>query len=165
VSRSFLAGWRDAVADSNLGPSPKLVAFVLTTWMSGKGVCWPSKGLIAHRSSLSERTVYTATRELEGHGFLSINWSRGHSSHTYTATMPNQATTAGSTRQMVHADLANDDTNPATVAWESSESCERAAAASRHRDARNKKDVCPDCHLGGGHHATDCNHAPRQEAA
>jgi hypothetical protein len=103
MSLSFLMRWRDAVAESDLSSSAKLTAHTLSTAMSADGECWPGKQWIGRRSSLSERTVYATTRELEAAGFLKVNWSRGQSSHRYTATI------AGITRQSLPG-------NPATAA-------------------------------------------------
>ncbi len=87
--------WRDAVIDCDeLDPTAKLIAVVLGRYMNGGGICWPSRRLIAQRSGKSESTVDRAIRRLEAAGYLVIEWSRGKSSHRYTAALPNVVTHA-----------------------------------------------------------------------
>jgi hypothetical protein len=86
--KSLLGVWRDAVCESDLGRTPKLVALVLSTFMDGRGHAYPSQDAIAARASLSDRAVYRATLPLEASGLLVVEWSKGKSSHGYQATLP-----------------------------------------------------------------------------
>jgi hypothetical protein len=96
-ARTLLAKWRDAVRDSDLSSTAKLVALALSTRMNRYGGAWPSKDTIAGDTSLGRRTVDAAIETLEREGYLSVSRSRGRSSNRYTATNP--ARDAGLTLQ------------------------------------------------------------------
>jgi len=155
--KSLLAVWRDLVCESEqIGPTPKLVALVLSTFMNGRGYAYPSQEAIAAKASLSARTVRDATAPLEDDGLLDVDRSVGRSSHGYQATLPPTANAlrrsewaaalgtpeapSGSAQPDHAANPEADDTNPETDAanpeapsGESAESAEsgalRAAAA------------------------------------
>jgi hypothetical protein len=94
VSRkSLVAAWRDAVRDSALSTTAKVVAYTLSTYLNGRGTAFPSRQLLAEGSSLGVglRSVDAALRELEMAGYLDIERSRGRSSHTYQAIVPSTA--------------------------------------------------------------------------
>jgi hypothetical protein len=81
--------WRDAVRDSDLDTTAKVVAFTLSTYMNGGGWCHPSKATIARGASLSApRAVNGAVNRLERAGFLEIRHSRGHHANRYRAAIP-----------------------------------------------------------------------------
>jgi hypothetical protein len=86
--KPLLGVWRDAVCESDLGRTPKLVALVLSTAMKAHGYAWPSQDWIAARASLSDVAVHKATAPLEKSGFLVVERSKGRSSHGYQATLP-----------------------------------------------------------------------------
>jgi hypothetical protein len=87
--------WRDAVRDSDLDATAKLVAYTLSTFMNGAGTCWPSKGLLAVRCGRSVRTVDRAIERLEAAGFLVVGRTRGRTSNRYEAVLPNPVTHDG----------------------------------------------------------------------
>jgi hypothetical protein len=156
VSRSFLASWRDAVADSPVSSTGKLVAHTLATWMNGNGRCFPSQREIARRASLgSDRSVLKATKELERAEFLKVIWSRGRGSHDYQATLPTSDGVRGPIVPNAAPNapnLALHDTNLASGANESGESRESVALVAASHGAA----ACASCGVGGGLHATDC---------
>ena len=85
MPRSLVMEWRDAVRDSDLPASVRLVAFALSTRMSSSGNAYPSKERIAADCGLSKRTVDVAIDRLEGAGLLSVSRSKGRSSNRYQA--------------------------------------------------------------------------------
>ena len=87
--------WRDAIRDSDLDSTAKLVAHTLSTYMNGAGVCWPSKSTLAQGAGKSKRTVDGAIERLASAGFLTISQSRGRSSNGYTASNPTMHLIAG----------------------------------------------------------------------
>jgi hypothetical protein len=101
--RAQLARWRDAIRDSNLDGTAKLVGFVISTWWDRNGNgAYPSKPTIAAAASLrSPRAVDEAVHRLEAAGFLDVSRSKGRSSNRYSATLPTPHDGAGST---MHAD-------------------------------------------------------------
>lgn len=89
--KSLLAVWRDTLRDSELSSTVKLVGHTLSTWMNGRGTCWPSRSTIAKGASLSDRSVDAALDKLSSEQFLEIKKSQGgNQEHTnlYTATLP-----------------------------------------------------------------------------
>jgi hypothetical protein len=86
--KPLVAVWRDAVCDSGLDRTAKLVALSLSTFMNGSGAAYPSRATIGRRASLSDRGVDGALDRLEAAGFLAIERSRGRTSHRYGATLP-----------------------------------------------------------------------------
>ncbi|MFN0154676.1 MAG: helix-turn-helix domain-containing protein [Gaiella sp.] len=86
MTRTLLMDWRDAVRESNLPSTARLVAYTLSTYMRGDGACFPSKETIADGCGLaSRRPVDRAIDQLEAAGFLSVSRSRGRSSNRYQA--------------------------------------------------------------------------------
>jgi len=80
--------WRNAVRDSSLDGTAKLVALILDTYMDGHGETWPSKTTIAAGASCDSSTVKRAVHRLEDAGFLLVIRSRGGRSNRYRACMP-----------------------------------------------------------------------------
>jgi hypothetical protein len=109
-ARTDLQKWRDAVRDSELKSTAKLVALVLSTRMNRHLVAYPSKETIATDCSLSRRSVDAAVDVLEKAGYLQVSRSRGRSSNNYTGTTPQEL--QGSRPPTVH-DVPG---NPATDA-------------------------------------------------
>ena len=134
--KSLLAVWRDAVRDSELDRTAKLVAHTLSTYLNGNGHGFPSQRTLAAGASLSDRAIYKATVSLERAGFLEVEWSRGRSSHRYVATLPATANAVRrsewSTANPASANPERDAPNPERRSHESVESAE-SGALSRDR--------------------------------
>lgn len=102
--KPFLAHWRDALRDSDLGSMAKLAGFVISTYCDSRGRCFPSKETVARGiGANSSRTADTAVTRLELSGFLSVVRSNGRRSNRYTLTIPTPQGVAG-----------YDELNPAT---------------------------------------------------
>src|SRR5436305_519399 len=86
--------WRDALRDSDLDRTAKLVGFVLSTYMSGKGKAWPAKITIARGAGLGRpeqkgnTAVDNAVDRLEAAGFLDVERRRGRGGFSYQAAIP-----------------------------------------------------------------------------
>jgi hypothetical protein len=112
--------WRDAVRDSELDATAKLVAFVLSTYMNGRGCARPSKETLAAGASLSSgrRAVDHAVDRLEGAGFLEVERSRGRTANRYQATLSPTAhelrRSEWETAQETQPNRAPDDRQPRT---------------------------------------------------
>jgi Helix-turn-helix domain len=65
--------WRDAVRDSPLRSTTKLVGVILSTWADARGGCFPGRSTIAAGASVSDRAVDKALDELEREGWLAID--------------------------------------------------------------------------------------------
>ena len=89
-AKSVVAVWRDAVRDSELDRTAKLVGHTLSTYANANGTAYPSRRVLAEGASLGRglRAVDAALRKLQDAGFLAIERSRGRSSHGYTLTLP-----------------------------------------------------------------------------
>jgi hypothetical protein len=134
VTRKPLVGvWRDALRDSGLGSTPKLVGLVLSTYLNGNGYGFPSRRTLAKGASLGVglRSVDAAIGELERGGFLSVERSRGRSSHRYCITLPSTAhdvrRSEWATAQQTTPNGASAASNGAPRAPESDESAESRA--------------------------------------
>jgi hypothetical protein len=118
--RAQLAAWRDALRDSDLDPTAKLVGFVISTWWDRNGNgAFPSKPTITAAAGLrSPRAVDQAVHRLEQAGFLDVSRSRGRSSNRYSATLPTPHSGAGLPRMAVQGsgdvNPASDDVQPRT---------------------------------------------------
>jgi hypothetical protein len=154
--RARLAEWRDALRDSKLDATAKLVGFVISTYWDRNGAgAFPSKGKIAAGASvLSTRTADAAVDRLEATGFLEVSRSRGRSSNRYLATLPTPQEAAGLPRNGLQgsedANPASDDTQPRNsrpltlqpAAGESAESAESVSTrAARARGNRQRADA------------------------
>jgi len=91
VRRSFLADWRDALRDSALDSTAKVVGYTLSTYMNRDGVAFPAKTTIATKASLSRRAVDGAIARLELGGFLIVTHRRDRRGNSYRATIPGTA--------------------------------------------------------------------------
>src|SRR3954451_12782786 len=89
--------WRVALRDSELDSTAKLVGLVLSTYMNGRGDCWPKKLTIAERTGLSKRAVDGAIQRLEAGDFLRVEPSKKHPYHRrpnkYFAVVPKGCST------------------------------------------------------------------------
>jgi hypothetical protein len=89
VTRKGLSAvWRDAIRDSDLRATSKLVAYTLSTYANGRGGAYPARQTLARGSSLTVKAVDTAIRDLETGGFLEVARSRGRRTNTYCLTLP-----------------------------------------------------------------------------
>jgi hypothetical protein len=97
VSREPLrpSAWRDAIRDSDLDRTAKLVAYTLSTYMNSEGECWPGKDLLARKVPLAKRAVDGAIARIEQGGYLLVARSLGHASNRYYATIPSLHGAAG----------------------------------------------------------------------
>jgi len=150
--KSLVVVWRDAVRDSEeLDRTAKLVALILSTYMNGHGFAWPSQKTLAAGASLTTaRAVPGAIRRLEVAGFLAIEWSRGRTSHSYTATLPTTANAVRrsewATANAPHATANADASNRERRSHESAESRALHAAAADGAAARAPiEDECGRC--------------------
>jgi hypothetical protein len=88
-SRSIV--WRDAVRDSDLDSTAKLVAFVLSTYMNASGLARPGRLRIAAGCSLDVRAIDRARKRLRDAGFLEYeDGHKGGAGYTlsYVARLP-----------------------------------------------------------------------------
>jgi hypothetical protein len=89
-NRSLVVIWRDAVRDSRLKSTTKLVAFVHSTFMDAYGMHSYGADALARGASLVERSIHTANEELRGEGWLF--WERHPGgrrvSNRYVVTLP-----------------------------------------------------------------------------
>jgi hypothetical protein len=88
--------WRNAIRDSELDRTAKLVCFVISTYMNGAGEAFPAKDTIAKGAGLGSgrRSVDQAVDRIEAAGFLEVTRFRGRRSFNYRATLPNVASGA-----------------------------------------------------------------------
>jgi DNA-binding transcriptional MocR family regulator len=82
--------WREAIADSELDATAKLVAHTISTYMNGAGDSFPGKDSIAKRASLGKRAVDRAIDRLEAKGYLQVQRSKGRRPNHYWAAVPNR---------------------------------------------------------------------------
>ncbi len=90
MSRSVVNAWRDAIRDSELDRTAKLVAFVVSTYMGTTGQAWPSKATIAQGAGLGagKRAVDAAVDRLEAAGYLRVGRSKGRRPFRYFVAVP-----------------------------------------------------------------------------
>lgn len=71
--RPLLYRWQQAIRDSELGSSTKLVALVMSTYMSAQGTkAFPGQARLARDTGLSDRSVRRRLRELVEDGWLEV---------------------------------------------------------------------------------------------
>jgi hypothetical protein len=89
----YVAVWRNAIRDSELDKTAKLVAFVLSTYMDAAGRAFPSKATLSLGASLGagKRAVDKAIVRLEEAGLLQVTRSRGRRSFRYQAVLTSRA--------------------------------------------------------------------------
>lgn len=100
---SLVVHWRNTLRDSDLDRTAKLVGFVLSTYMDGRGVAWCSKTTIARGASLGHNpgdnpgqrrgntAVDAAIDRLEASELLIVDRKRGRRGFTYGAAIPRRA--------------------------------------------------------------------------
>lgn len=94
---SALFGWRSAIVESDLIPSVRLTALVLSLHMSERGdSCFPSIATLAAETAQSESTVKRSLTALESAGWITRERARrpngSDTSTRYTATVPQHLT-------------------------------------------------------------------------
>lgn len=84
---SIPARFRNAIRDSELDPTARLVAFTISTYMDSRGLAFPSKATIAAGAGLGKgrRAVDAAVDRLEAAGLVEISRSKGRRSFLYRA--------------------------------------------------------------------------------
>jgi hypothetical protein len=75
--RSVSIRWRNAIRDSSLDRTAKLVAFVLSTFFNAAGYARVSKETLAAGGSVTDRAVDSAINRIEEAGFLTVARSNG----------------------------------------------------------------------------------------
>ena len=88
--KSLTAVWRDAIRDSDLLATAKLVAHTIATYSNGAGLAHPSQATIADGASLSKGRVAVgaAVDVLEERGWLAVLRSKGRASHRTCSLFP-----------------------------------------------------------------------------
>jgi len=154
--RSFAGDYREAICDSDLSPSARLVAHALACHLNARhgALVWPSKEHLAEDTGLSLNTVQKAIRELEDAGYVTVRRSRGRSSNRYTLLISNQSVADGladaQPLKWKPPTPQNGASSPSTTDPESIECFEsgalRAAAAfNGAAQARTCEDHCDGC--------------------
>jgi hypothetical protein len=152
--KSLPAVWRDAVRDSQLDRTAKLVALVLSTYFNARAVAWPSRGTLARGASVSDRAVDSALARLEHAGFLLIERTTGGRQITnrYLALLPETANElrrsewerANGATQTAKRSALNSE-HPSQESAESAESGALDAAAAFEGAAAGARGVCVGC--------------------
>lgn len=116
--------WWTAVRRSELPPTARLVALVLSTYMDPSGArCWPAQTTVAEGAGLGRRTVQRALGELHAGGFLEVRQyggpgtGRGQRPHVYVPTIPDLCATGDAQERVTSAppDGAEDDATSAPL--------------------------------------------------
>jgi hypothetical protein len=113
--------WREAIAESSLDRTAKLIAHTLSTRMNGAGDTFAGKRDVARRASLSERAVDDGVNRLEQAGYLFVERSKGRKPNHYLATVPNPVVAApfdDSTAQLTTLTPQRTAANPVVAALE-----------------------------------------------
>ena len=162
--KSLVAVWRDAVRDSELGKMPKLLCFVLSTYMNLRGTAFPSQDTLAAGCSASDTGVRVATKTVVDAGFLEVEWSTGRSSHKYQAVLPATAKLLRRSEWETALSTAKESTSTAKqiapngegASGESVESAESGARDARSPLTGAAPAPCEWCGAAPGFHAMDC---------
>lgn len=89
---SPLFEWRDAMAESALPSSCKLVLWTLSKHMNTLGgSCYVGTRRLTDETSLARNTVLAAIRQCESEGWLNVTPGAGRATSSYTATIPSGA--------------------------------------------------------------------------
>src|SRR5581483_8217451 len=160
MARSLLADWRDAIRDSGLTRTEKLVGLTLSTYMSAEGRAYPSKETLARGCSLSDRAVDRAVDVLEAAEFLEVRRTRGGNgrSNLYIAALPEKRTEnrAWPSRERVSPSRERGSSNGVRRSHESAESARSSALGADSPSTGDAPAPCEECGIGGGYHASDC---------
>jgi DNA-binding transcriptional regulator YhcF (GntR family) len=169
TAKPLVGVWRDALRDSDLPSTPKLVALVLSTYLNGRGYGFPSRRTLAQGASLGSglRSVDRAIAELEREGFLDVERSRGRSSHRYYITLPPTAhemrRSEWATAQQTTPNRASGASNRAPRAPESAESAESGALPRGVAlNGATASALCEECGVHSKYgHSAECSQAVR----
>ena len=143
--------WRDAIRDSGLDRTAKLVAHTLSSYMNGAGDTFVGKETVRTGASLSSvRTVDEAVNRLERAGYLNVRRSTGGRKNHYIATTPQPvagfaAIDPAGRRRKPRSGLP---VTPQGAAPESAYSAESGNATARAADADAPiaiEEMCLDC--------------------
>ena len=147
-TRSLLMRWSDALIESDLRSTTKLVGLVLRKWLNSAGSAYPSQATIATGASVSVKTVQKALRELVDAGFLTYrSRSNGRRSNQYQVVMPeDKHPAATSMPDELHRD-ANPE--PSTRQWNDANgepaSHESLNESKKERVRERVVDYCSNC--------------------
>jgi hypothetical protein len=84
--------WRDAIRDSELDRTAKLIAYTLSTWMNGQAEAFPGKDALADRAGVDVRTVDRALHRIEAAGFVRVRVGGGRArTNRYEGITPAEA--------------------------------------------------------------------------
>ena len=165
--KGLSAVWRDAVRDSSLDSMAKLVALVLSTFMSGHGRAWPSRDTLAAGASVCDRTVDAALSRLEQSGFLVVERSKGGNAKTnrYQAVLPETANelrrSEWATAKLPTPNGEADDANGERASPESLESVESRTSARGRRGRAAQHALVENCQGCGARFETTDEDAVR----
>src|SRR5258708_7411291 len=89
---SPLFGWRGKICMSDLAPTTRLLALVLSLHMNELGSsCYPGSELLARETGLSSSTVFVHLAKLRDAGWITVGQPRGSGRghvNLYSATVP-----------------------------------------------------------------------------
>jgi hypothetical protein len=95
MSRPLVVRWREALRDSDLDRTAKLVGYILSTFMDKDGLAWPGKETIAAGAGVHPRTADKAIKRIELFGLLGVQHSPGFRTNQYFALLQNPGAEAG----------------------------------------------------------------------
>src|ERR1700751_4733110 len=81
--------WRDAIRDSGLSRTDKLVCLLLSTYMNGQAETFVSKEKIAEKAGMSIRGVDNAILRIGEAGYPVVQRSKGRRPNHYFGVSPN----------------------------------------------------------------------------
>lgn len=172
--RPFLADWRNAIRDSALPRTTKLVGLVLSTYLDANGTAFPALTTLADGASLGRgcTAVKDAIERLEAVGLLEVDRRRGRLGWTYQAVIPRADVgldPSGITRPAVglaaaeiprepsRKSHANRTEIPRLAVAESAESAESGTAGGAASLTLAATTACPECELEQGRHEDGCS--------
>lgn len=163
MPRPFLADWRNAIRDSGLPRTVKLVAHTLATYMNASGHAFPSLLTLATGASLGRgcTAVKAAIATLEDWGYLEVDRKRGRFGWSYQAVIPRAAVGLAAVeipREPSHKSHGNRREIPRPAVAESAESAERGTAADDAPGRARVTTAC-DCRTTTGNHQSWCRAA------
>lgn len=161
--RPLLFAWQQAIRESDLTPTERLVALMLSTWMQidGTGAHPGISKLCAATGRRRRDTVTAALATLERKGYLECVHRGGLNAgaSSYVARLP--LDTPGAQVAGHATCLAGDDACPAldTSAHPAGHlsGVSRTQDQPRARAHARERGVCPECEIGGGSHVEGCS--------
>lgn len=88
AAKSFVVRWREEIRDSELGKRERLIAMMLSTWMSADGSGCPSIRSLAKACRTRRSNVYAGLRALIDAQYLERRRTSQFGTTTYQATFP-----------------------------------------------------------------------------